>query len=728
MSLKQDIVVVNEFSVPLGQGRGSRGGTPGEYVSRYMARMGATEPVAPIKLSPIDEYVKRYMAREEAVETVHVPNVEVLKKRMAQGSLEGGRAFGYGTFSLSDDQLKAASADLQRLFDEGHTVLKTVVSFDHDYLVRQGIVEEGFQVTRRGDYRGNVDQLKLRFALMQGLDRMGRAKFDDLRYIGTIQVDTEHLHVHLAMVDAGKGTVAKDGNQKGKLDKAAISMLRRGIDAFLDEKQSVAHLSSAVGYERQNVVSYVKRWAHDQILRESLPQLLIAALPADRRKWRYATNDQTMKRANAIVEELVEEVLERPGSPMGEAMASVMDYANHRRTAEGLNDAEWAQLVDTGRERIIERGVNALYQSLRNLPKETLQLRTPILDVMGMDYSELANRARNENEDDLVGFGYRLRSYSARLHEHDDKRAFAREEMSKWEKAYEAGVAAPESRPFYDWWRFEENYHARLASKYRHFLPPIATEGKWASDLRVLEEYSDRLDSLKAMINDSSLKRMTNLDAAEEMGLSVYGQRGGRLVASKDQSSKDRLEARVEAMEAERERRIAQLQAQLAKAGRLLIVESDRIRTEEAEEFDFDAVKGLDLHHMGFDFPTDVKVGIKAREEFLQAAKARQKSLLAAVDYLESSGQGALAQEVLDIKDVMAMDEIASKIEAQDPKTTVLESRVAKLAAAQKYRRSPTFRLGEGIGQNAVRIVEQEVASFEPNELDEIDRSKSLGS
>lgn len=52
MSLKQSIVVVNEFSVPTpggGKHGGSRGGTPGAYVMRYMARKGATEPVAPIR-------------------------------------------------------------------------------------------------------------------------------------------------------------------------------------------------------------------------------------------------------------------------------------------------------------------------------------------------------------------------------------------------------------------------------------------------------------------------------------------------------------------------------------------------------------------------------------------------------------------------------------------------------------------------------------------------------
>ena len=38
MGLSQDIVVKSRFSVPLGHGTGSRGGTPGKFILRYMSR------------------------------------------------------------------------------------------------------------------------------------------------------------------------------------------------------------------------------------------------------------------------------------------------------------------------------------------------------------------------------------------------------------------------------------------------------------------------------------------------------------------------------------------------------------------------------------------------------------------------------------------------------------------------------------------------------------------
>jgi hypothetical protein len=211
MSLKQSIVVVNQYTIKTGRG-GTRGGTPGDYVRRYMARDLATENLAPVRLHEQDDYIVRYMARKEASETLD--SVPKIKSRMKQAEKDGGVAFGYGDVSLSDEKLRQASADIQHQFDIGKTVMKTVLSFDEEYLRENGLIDEDFHLERRGDYRGNLDQLKLRMAIMNGMDRLSR-HYDDLQYVGVIQVDTKHVHCHLAMVDRGRGHIMDDGTQKG---------------------------------------------------------------------------------------------------------------------------------------------------------------------------------------------------------------------------------------------------------------------------------------------------------------------------------------------------------------------------------------------------------------------------------------------------------------------------------------------------------------------------------
>lgn len=719
MGLKQDVVIVNEFSVPVPSGKkgrkGTRGGTPGDYVTRYMARDMATESLAPIRRARTDDFIVRYMARTNATESMEIRDRRSLKRRMAAAQGEGGVAFGYDQVSLSHDQLHAASRDIQNLFEAGHTVMKTVVSFDQEYLRKHKIIPEDFVCEKRGDYRGHIDQMKLRLAVMHGLDRMGRTLYDDLRYVAVIQVDTEHVHCHLAMVDAGRGQLAADGTQKGKISARAKSLLRRGVDAWLDEKQTVKHLASAVGYEKRNVTTFVKRWAHQQMLRESLPQFLLACLPQDRRLWRAGTNNEAMRKPNRIVHQLVQEVLGREGSPMHQAKAEILEYANHRRDTEGLSTEEWHTLVDRGETQIVERSVNAVYALLRQLPDDALQVRTPMLDAMGMDYEELAKRAHAKEEDSIVGFGFRLRSFAARLEHHVEQREHFHEEARAWEAADAEGRAVAASRAVYDFFREEEEYHARVASKYRGFLrftPPSAT---WYDDWKQVSDYGEKVISLESMRHDTSLRRTKDEDEAERIGREIYDQPGGRLVARGDKGSARVLEERVRRMRATYATMLDDLRVQLAGKGLKLHVDSDPATGRDAAtvtagaEHDFEDVKGLDLHHMRYDFANDVQVGKRTLRAFREQAIARSEALDAAVEYLIASGQEAAIEE-LPLQDVRAMSKLADEIQA-DP-FAMLPSHVAELARARAIaKRSRTVRLTEDLAEQMTQQVDVAVST-----------------
>ncbi|MFD2024174.1 relaxase MobL [Promicromonospora aerolata] len=744
MGLKQDIVIVNEFSVPQPGGTGSRGATPGRYVERYMARAQATESLAPIQRLRTDDFVLRYMARESAVERAGLSRSTV-KTQMRQAQAHGGVAFGYGSVSLSDEQLRAASKDLQQHFDSGKTVLKTVLSFDEAYLKKHGIVDQDFHCTERGAYRGHIDQMKLRMAIMHGLDRMsaGTSGFDDLRYVGVIQVDTEHVHCHLAMVDGGRGQVTKHGTQRGKLLDRHKSRLRRGVDAWLDQKQTVAHLSSAVGYERRNVTTFIKRWAHEQIRAESLPQFLLACLPADRRLWRAGSNDHRMRKANHLVTELVVEQLERPGSPLPEAMERIIDYANGRRESEDLSTDQWQMLVDRGRAQIMERAVNGIYQLLQAMPESELRVRTPMLELMGMDYEQIAVLAadrQNTDEsakDDLVSFGFRLRSYATRLQHHRDKAGVYRDLARQWEHAERVGVAAEDSRPLYDFYRFEEDYHRRVMSKYQHFLPFVGDSGQWHEQQQHVAAYGRRLLSLMALRADASLRRMKDPEQAERLGRTIYDQPGGRhLTAGKH--GRAVLDQRIRTMKQVYDERLEHLRADLASSGLVLRVGrateddgrppntggTEKVSTDlgvvVGAAHDFDEVKALDLHHLGYDFTGDVEVGPKACRDFVAATRERRRLLLAAATYLDESGQSEAISD-LPVDDVAVMTrvsrELATQADDAGTGTTVLRSRIAELRAGREQarhgRRSKASSLDAGL---VVRVrAEVDGAATRPN-------------
>ena len=773
MSLKQSIVVVNEFSVPTpggGKHGGSRGGTPGAYVMRYMARKGATEPVAPIRRRDTEDFILRYMARESATEKA------VTRHQVKDGVLhvsgQGGVAFGYGQPSLSDEGVRRASADIQRLFDEGHTVMKTVLSFSPEYLQETGVVPKGFVAKNKGDYRGHIDQMRLRMAIMHGLERMGH-RFDDLRYVGVIQVDTLHVHCHLAMVDAGLGRrvrTEKGVQQKGKLTSTDISLLRRGVDSWLDENQHVAHMSSAVGYERLNVAAFVKRWAHEKVLDESLPQLLLACLPADKTLWRYGSHRPEMRRANSVATELVTELLDQPGSPMTSAMLAVETYANRRAQREGLSDQEKQALVQRGYETIMERSINGLYQVLQSLPVEAVTVRTPTLDAMSQDVETLmaiqAQRMKTQAQgvsadDDLVGFSLRLRSYGSRLREHDTKREQWRMRASEWEVGLQAGTVSPQSEMMYQLYLEEEEYHARCVSKYRSLLGPLAVgvdgqqnDDSWKDVLESVDKRRQAVVGLEALLADRSIPKMKDADEAERLGVAAHGVNGGRLLVAGSKAGRTALKQRLERARASLASRTADLVSMLSGKGLVLKAIQDESRDDDhddqsdvvtvvpGERWELSQTKGMDLHDVRLDTVVDMALGRHVADRFVTWARRRQRLVDDAQKYLRESGQEDIVEMVLPLDDVRRMNRVADDLERQmSAKKTgdlVLTSALSDVVPMSKrVRRSATVSFDEGLAgivrtstwsetQRLVPQLEQVLEGSESASMDFVD-SVELG-
>ena len=670
MSLKSSIVIRNQFTMKTQSGRGTRGTTPGKYVLRYMARDLATETVTPAKLLDVDSYITKYMARESAVESMDtIPRV---KDAMYDGQKLGGVAFGYGDVSLSDEKLRLASKDIQRCFDNGHTVMKTVLSFDKEFLESHGLLDENFEYHNRGDFRSHIDQLKLRMAIMAGLDKLSR-RYDDLQYVGVIQVDTANIHCHLAMVDRGAGKRRKNGFQNGSIGERGKDLLRRSIDQYLDRKQSVRMLSSSVTMDRRNVLCYVKKFAHKTMYRQGVPQFLIACLPQDRTMWRAGTSRKEMRKANAIMREYVVNILNQKGSGYSEAIADIQRYADYRSQREGLNDIARAKLIRDGQERIIEDSMNAVYGILRRIPRSELNVRTAMLASMSMDYEEMASQTV---DDPMMEFGFKLRTYSSRINHHRDEYHKYRDERRVYEATEDKH---PDSEALGEYLRVEAMYNAMLMVKYQYFLSFLPSDEDLEDELEELLDEKERLENLKKMRDDPAFARMSE-DSAEDYGLRVYGQRGGRRVLNQ----RGVIQARIDAFENRVRLRERDFKDKLHDRG----FDYDGSSIVKDKMYAFDEVKALDLHHLGYDFPYDIRISKVNIDRFTRMANLRYRAFMGAKDYLVRSGQ-ELALSSLPEKDVVFMKQYADSLSGSvSLKTT------RPLEVIERSRRSSTVRLG----------------------------------
>ena len=658
MGLKQSIVVKNQFTVKTGDSGGRRGTTPGRYVTRYMARKGATEPIAPIRQSRTDDFIQKYMARESATEALRNP-IEVQRK--AEDVVKfGGVAFGYGQVALSDDELIDASNDIQKCFDEGKTVLKTVISFDEDYLRENDIIDSNFVFQKAGDYRGHIDQLKLRRAIMSGLERMGRS-YDDLQYIGVIQVDTGHVHCHLAMVDKGVGKLVDNGEQKGKITQRAMNQFRRGVDLELDNQKSIQYMASHFQAEKRNVKSFVKKMSYIAIDEHGLGQLMLAALPDNSNLWRADSNDKRMIKANRLAREFVKNIFDKDESGYREAQAGVLSYVNKRAEREGLSDKEQQYLIGRGYKQIEDKAINSVYETLRQYRDNDFKVHTRMLDIAVSDLDQLAS----QRDDPLAQFGYRLRSYSSRRTPHMEEKHKYKKLVSELEDKSDRNEVAD---AFLDFYRHEMLYNAQLQAKYQTFLSFLPKRNEFEQDVRDLIDYEKRMIDLERMINDKSMRRMKP-ENAENFGYSTYGQYGGKYVALKNTSI---LEARLDVMRETFKKHESDLNDKLFDAGFKLVRDVDRFSLVPDLPYKFDDVKALDLHHLGYDFLYDADVSVTNVAKFVLMAKERSMLYDKVEYYLKNTNQEeALSQ--FDGEDIRLMAEYADKL-ALNP---VLKSEVA---------------------------------------------------
>ena len=651
MSLNKDIVVINEFTVKGSNGKGSRGSTPGDYVTKYMSRDGATETLTPVKLTEQEDYIMRYMAREDAAE--RIDDRDKLKPEFKNIQKYGGVAFGYGEISLSDEKLKEASRDIQRNYNSGKTVFKTVLSFDEEYLRKNKIIPEGFVCQRDGDYRGNIDQMKLRMAIMNGMDRI-KNDYSDLQYVGVIQTDTMHVHCHLAMVDRGVGTLVPDGNQRGKLSTIQKNKIRRGIDLYLDENKSIQHMSSNLGMDKRNTAIFVKRVSHRTMEQNGMSQMLLACLPEDKRLWRASSNDKRMEKPNALARSYVRELFAQSESGYSRVQKDIYEYAEARRNRESLTGEEFRRLIKTGEKRVEDECVNSVYGMLQNIEKRDKNTHTPMLDLIALPTQDISKDA-----DEFGEFTYRLCSYNTRLSYHKKERQKAHEIVQSYEKAKENKNVSDDAKPVYDFFKFEEEYNEKLMCKYQHFLHFLSSDGKYDDELKELLDYKKRVNDVDGMFHDKTIKRMTAKNA-EDYAERVYDQRGGRYMTF----APDIIETRLTIMQDILARKDKDFAYKICTDGFSIDINAEKPQLRHHIKHDFQDVKALDIHHLSYDSPIDMKISQVNIDKFVETADKRTELAKKAKEYLELSGQSSEISNI-NIQDINLMQRVASKLKAK---------------------------------------------------------------
>ena len=482
MSLKQSIVVKSEYTIQnKTTGKGSRGSSIDNFIYDYMARKGCSDVIYPLpddsqeivsseqtdnkydSDEELDAYVNRYMARESAVEKIRKDTDD--EEIFYNVDNADGVAFSNDSISLSDAELKKLADDIQKAFLKGKTVKKTVLSFDEDYLKSRGIVDKDLVIEEKGDYKSAYDQAKLRNAITHGMNRLvGKSK--TTKWVAVIQNDTKHLHCHLCIVDTGKGIIMEDGTQKGKISQKDLSLLRRGVDAYLDEKQTVAALTADIQADTMQIKSLVvnallknDNEKLDEFKSKVFLESLMCLLPKNRSKWSANSNSKEMKKANLLVGDAVDKVLQ--SSDKYKVLLSKLDaYGEYRREAEDLDDDMVVSLKKSGISKIKTKCINSVYTECKAMLKSAKAVTpTDFIKTLASDNGALTT----ETEINLMN-----------LRKKKSFRDKYKKDLDKFYKLKQANILNNlEDTPFGEYVTFEYNFTKMLLGKYNRLISPL---------------------------------------------------------------------------------------------------------------------------------------------------------------------------------------------------------------------------------------------------------------
>ena len=212
----------------------------------------------------LSNYATTYMSRDEAA-VPEISDVRIKPHEKVSGKVNDSR------FAMRDvSRSSAVEAPVRRLFDaehrqlnalemsykihafdeaqrKGHTPIIQVVSFSKQYLQELAVLPKQYD-SQKGLVGQELDDAKLRTAIQRSVAKMAdQAGFSKLEYVAAIHGNTEHPHVHLAMIET---------------DDEATSRLaaRESSDQSESDDNQVGKSPAALAYDKKHkVLSTVER-------------------------------------------------------------------------------------------------------------------------------------------------------------------------------------------------------------------------------------------------------------------------------------------------------------------------------------------------------------------------------------------------------------------------------------------------------------------------------------
>lgn len=232
LALSQNVTVMSRY--------GSK--SIAKYASTYMSRDNAAMP-------PIDDVGVKPHDIDDITDDALVAENDISRDSM--GIHRERRLFDASSNGLTYDEMLKKIKIFEKAQASGHTSIIQVISFSQKYLCDQNVLSKDFSDVK-GQLARSLDDSKLRIAIRSSVAKMAeQSGFSNLEYVAAIHGNTNHPHVHVAMIET-------DDNATGRL--AAREKTDQLADDAENNYKSIGKSPAALAYDRKHhLTSTVER-------------------------------------------------------------------------------------------------------------------------------------------------------------------------------------------------------------------------------------------------------------------------------------------------------------------------------------------------------------------------------------------------------------------------------------------------------------------------------------
>lgn len=521
--------------------KGRHGSTPGKFITRYISRMNAAEPITTLNvdIDPATElqFKMRYLNRNGLAQNSieQYDDAKNYINKVKQHESLDGKAFGNTGVSYSNRETRDTAKKVQSLYDEGHSVSKLVFSFSHDYMKRHHMVDDEYRNTGHGSLRGHVDQLRVREAIQAGMEALTTSgDYTNPIWVATVHTNTDDLHVHCVLVDDvdledSKRLVRSEDipQDYGYVNDTQSKKFRKAVDLKFRELDTMQTLKQEQPSDELNLDTAKKKIEFSHYKLNNTLQKLTASLPKDAEKWDTYAEPELMKRPNEWLETYITEIM--TNYPKRSGWDNLQPVIEQR--LQQIPEEQRLPYRDYMQDTLYRLSEGYILDDIRDsleyqpLTEHNMYLTQQAVD--NDDPQEMQAAFDLNTQENNAGFSLSLRhlvQYQKRKKDHEKWAKIMNEQIHLFDLDHRQDADFTQESPIRNWYKVHGQVERARVDKYRYMLKAqdgiplnnIPELRRDRDDLQRRHDYIDKLAVLeipeKENVSDAVVHALDNCD------------------------------------------------------------------------------------------------------------------------------------------------------------------------------------------------------------------------